>query len=510
MNGKTVQANVHLDTQNQAGPIDRRVFGGFLEHMGRAVYEGIYDPGSVRSDERGFRRDVLEALRPLAMPVMRYPGGNFVSCYDWRDGIGPRESRPRRPDYAWRSIETNQFGVDEFIAWAADLGAQPMLAVNLGTAGTTDAAQLLEYCNLSGGIYWADQRRRNGHAEPYGVKLWCLGNEMDGPWQAGHVPAPVYAQRAQQAALVMKGLDPTIETVLCGSSGRSLDTYMEWDRTALEYCWDHVDYISAHRYSENRRGDSAWFLAEGVEIDRILDDYAALLNYVRAVKKSDKRVYLSFDEWNVWYKAMAMDGAWSQAPHLIEEHYNLEDALVCAQYLTSFLRHADIVKMACLAQIVNVIAPILTRPDGLLIQSIYHPFHLFAQHAQGLSLRPAVSSPTYPAGQRGEAPVLDAAASYDPDAGAATVFLVNRNLAEQLWVTVDVADRRIAHIDGVDVFGGSDVKAANTWEAPDVLVPFRGEAVRCDDGTARVRVPSPGLAVVRMTLDSANYLNQDL
>ncbi|MDB5077192.1 MAG: alpha-N-arabinofuranosidase, partial [Chloroflexi bacterium] len=387
------RATLHLDTQHHVGAIDRRIFSGFLEHLGRAVYEGVYDPGNPLSDARGLRRDVIEALRPFGMPLVRYPGGNFVSCYDWKDGIGPREQRPSRPDYAWRSIESNQFGTDEFMTWCKELDTEPMMAVNLGTAGTTEAAQLLEYCNLVRGTYWADQRIRHGHPEPYGVKLWCLGNEMDGVWQAGHVPADVYAQRASQAGLMMKGLDPTIELVACGSSHNKMRTYMEWDRTVLEYCWEYVDYLSAHRYSENKRNDTAWFLAEGIEIDRTLEDYRALLNYVRAVKKSSKRVYLSFDEWNVWYRARQgddADGHWSTAPHLLEEVYNLEDALVCAQYLTSFLRHADIVKIACIAQIVNTIAPILTRPEGILLQSIYYPFALFSRHAAGHALTPVL------------------------------------------------------------------------------------------------------------------------
>jgi alpha-N-arabinofuranosidase len=437
------------------------------------------------------------------MPVVRYPGGNFVSCYDWKDGVGPRELRPSRPDYAWRSIEMNQFGTDEFMSWCDLLGTQPMLAVNLGTGSTASAAELLEYCNLPGGSYWADKRREHGHAEPYAVKLWCLGNEMDGPWQAGHVPAEVYAQRADQAGAMMKGLDPSIETIVCGSSHRYMPTYMQWDRTVLEYCWDHVDYISAHRYSHNRGGDTAWFLAEGLEIDRILDDYAGLLAYVRGIKKSNKQVFLSFDEWNVWYKDRTENGRWSRAPHLIEEVYNLEDALVCAQYLTSFLRHADTVKIACIAQIVNVIAPILTRRNGLLVQAIYHPFRMMSQWARGEALRPVVSAPTYRAGERGEAPVLDCAASYDPATGSAAVFQVNRNQREDLDVSIGVADRRIAGIAGVEELGGGDVKAANSWDQPYAVTPGKGEAVLGEDGTVRVRVPSPGLAVLRIDVGRA-------
>jgi alpha-N-arabinofuranosidase len=274
---------------------------------------------------------------------------------------------------------------------------------------------------------------------------------------------------------------------------------MEWDRTVLEYCWDHVDYISAHRYSENKRDDSAWYLAEGAEIERILEDYAALLGYVRAVKRSNKRVYLSFDEWNVWYRERSGDGRWQQAPHLLEEHYNLEDALVCAQYLTSFLRHADVVKIACIAQIVNVIAPILTRPDGVLIQSIYYPFALFSRHATGHALTPIVQTPTYSAGERGETPALDAAASYDEQAQTICVFLVNRDQHGELVVDIDVADRQIASVEGVDLLGG-EVKDANTWEEPRRVAPTKGSAQLTEGGAVQVRVPAPGLAVLRATL----------
>jgi len=497
------RARLQLDTQHHVGAVDRRIFSGFLEHLGRAVYEGCYDPDSPLSDERGFRRDVLDVLRPLGMPLVRYPGGNFVSCYDWKDGIGPRDQRPARPDYAWRSVESNHFGTDEFMEWCEDLGTEAMMAVNLGTAGTTEAVQLLEYCNHAAGTYWSDLRAKHGHPDPYNVKLWCLGNEMDGPWQAGHVPAQVYAQRADQAALMMKGIDPRIETIICGSSHNRMPTYMEWDREVLEYCWDKVEYISAHRYSNNYRGDSAWFLAEGIEIDRTLDDYAALLNYVRAVKKSNKRVHLSFDEWNVWYRAREGDhanGHWTRAPHLLEEVYNLEDAIVVAQYLTSFLRHADTVKVACIAQIVNVIAPILTRPDGLLVQSIYHPFQLFSRYSVGNSLTPVIHGPCYQAGDRGEAPVLDAAASHDERSGTVAIFLVNRSQQAELTVDIEIADGKLGRVLDADIMGGGDVKAANTWENPNRVAPTRGSAAVNATGGLSVRVPAPGLAVVRAEL----------
>jgi alpha-N-arabinofuranosidase len=493
-------ATVRLDTAHHVGPIDRRIFGGFLEHLGRAVYSGVYDPASRLSDARGFRQDVLEALRLLRMPIIRYPGGNYVSAYDWKQGIGPKQERPRRPDTAWQSLETNQFGTDEFMAWCSAAQAKPLLAVNLGTAGAVEAAQLVEYCNFPAGTLWSDRRRQHGRAEPYDVMLWGLGNEMDGPWQAGHVPADVYAQRAYQASFLMKGLDPRIETVAAGSSGRDMPTYLQWDRQVLEYCWDTVDYISAHRYSTNYDHDSAWFLAEGVEVDRIIEDYAGLLGYVRGVKKSNKQVYLAFDEYNVWYRArdsQHLEGGWQVAPPLLEELYNLEDALVCAQYLAAFVRRADVVKLACLAQIVNVIAPILTRPDDLLRQTSYHAFALFSQHARGVSLRVLIDAPSYHAGKRGEVPVLDACASYDEHSGQVAVFLVNRDPKQELDVQLEIRDRELRSVLGVDLLGGEDPQAANSWEQPDRVGPRPGQA-ELVEGAVRLRLPAPALAAVRL------------
>lgn len=499
-----MQATIQLDPNFNVGPVDPRLFGSFIEHLGRAVYEGIYDPGNPLSDENGFRRDVIDALKPLRMPLIRYPGGNFVSAYDWRDGVGPRDKRPVRLDYAWHSIEPNTFGTDEFMAWCTAAGTAPMMAVNLGTAGAKEAAALLEYCNLPTGTAWADQRAANGHPQPYAVKLWCLGNEMDGPWQAGHVPADEYARRAQQAGKLMKGLDSSIELIACGSSGRSMPTYLDWDREVLEFCWDEIDYVSAHRYSAPNGHNSAWYLAEGVEIDRVIEDYTALFGYVRGMKRSQKRIYLSFDEWNAWDMSRFpgfYDGAeWQKAPHLLEQVYNLQDALVCAQYLTSFLRHADVVKIACLAQAVNVIAPILTKADGILLQSIYHPFALTAQNARGLSLKPVIDSPCYSADDRTDVPLLDAAATYDPADGQLSVFLVNRSERDDLSVQIKLAGAQTAKILGVDVFSGDDPLQMNTWEQPEALKPRNGQASLNAEGGLQVKVPHLGYVVVRANL----------
>ena len=490
-------ATLFLDTHYHVGPIDSRLFSGFLEHLGRAIYGGVFEPGNPLSDERGFRRDVLDAVRGLRMPLVRYPGGNFVSNYDWRDGVGPRNQRPRRPEFAWKSIEPNTFGTDEFVDWCRAAGTAPMMAINLGTSGAKEAAALLEYCNKPAGTHWADQRVANGRRAPHGIKVWCLGNEMDGPWQAGHVPASEYARRAQQAAALMKGIDPTVQLVACGSSGNSMATYMDWDRQVLEYCWDHVDFISAHRYTGNRKG-TPWYLAESVEIERILADYRAVIGYVRAVKKSPKQVGLSFDEWNVWYRATGCDGGWKVAPPLLEEVYNLEDALVAAMFLNAFVRNADLVKIACLAQIVNVIAPILTRSDGLLIQSIYHPCAAFASHARGHSLCPIITSPMYHAGDRGDVPVLDASVSHDD--GQATAFLVNRSLTAALSVTIKFADRRITSVRSAELLTHRNPKAANTWKHPHIIKPKPLPHATLEAGRLTVRLPPLSFARISLAL----------
>ena len=495
------EAQVDLHTQHRVGAIDERIFSGFLEHMGRAVYEGVFDPGSPLSDERGFRRDVIDALAALRMPMVRYPGGNFVSNYDWRDGVGPLDQRPRRPDFAWRSIETNRFGTDEFMSWCQEVRTEPMMAVNLGTAGPKEAAELLEYCNLPTGTSIADERAANGHPEPYKVKMWCLGNEMDAPWQAGHVSAATYAERASAAGALMKGIDPTIETVACGSSTNWLPTYPEWDRIIVEECWNHIDYISAHHYSRNDDDDTASFLGQGVELDAIITQYRGLLDHVFALKRSFNRVHVSFDEWNVWYREMPTLGDFQEAPHLLEETYNLQDALVCAQYLHAFLRHADVVKVACIAQIVNVIAPILTRPDGLLVQTIYWPFRMLRDAATGDALRVAIRAPEMKTSRRGDIPVIDVAATFDDQTGTGSVSLVNRDANKPVDVQLRISDR-VMTIASATVLHAHP-KAQNDWDSPNTVAPTDLAVFSHDDGTLRFRLPAPAHAVLQLRTSPA-------
>jgi alpha-N-arabinofuranosidase len=490
---------ITLHTRFQIGRVDPRIFGGFLEHMGRAVYQGVYDPPSTCADPDGFRIDVLESLRRLRMTAMRYPGGNFASGYHWLDGVGPSEARPTVRELAWQSIEPNRFGTDEYLKLCRIMGWSPMITVNLGTGTPEEARNWVEYCNCPAGSRYADMRVAHGHAAPYGVRLWCLGNEMDGPWQLGHVPADHYAIRAQQAAKMMKDVDRSVELVACGSCGIGMPTYMEWDHQVLEHLGDLADYISLHRYVGNRDDDTADYLAITNSIDRQIEEMDAACRFIQAKRRSQKRAFLCFDEWNVWYKNMQMDGEGQVAPHLIEEVYNLEDALVVAGFLNSFIRHADVVKIANLAQIVNVIAPILTRGDEMLIQSIFYPFEMYSQRREGVSLRAVVDGPTYVGRTNGRVHTIDASAILEEN--RLHVFATNRSLTDPATVCIRLVDRAIGALDSAELLIGPGPKAANSFERPDVVRSRPFTEVSIAAGEAGVELPPLSVAAITLTTD---------
>jgi alpha-N-arabinofuranosidase len=498
------------------GKVDERVFGGFLEHIGRAVYEGVYEPGSPLADENGFRTDVLDAMRPLGFTAMRYPGGNFVSGYHWEDGVGPKSARPVVRDLAWQSVEPNQFGTDEFLKMSKMMGWTPMMAVNLGTGTPEEARNWVEYCNAPAGTRYSSLRAANGSPEPYDVRLWCLGNEMDGPWQLGHVPADHYAIRAQQAAKLMKDTDPSVETVACGSCGIKMATYMEWDRSVLEYIGPYADYVSLHSYVGNPsmgnyfRGkplsDTANFLAVTNDIDRQIEDMDAVCRVVQARTGAKKRHFLAFDEWNVWYRAVGPEhwnGRGKYAPHLNEEVYNLEDALVVAGYLNSFIRHADVVKIANLAQIVNVLAPIFAYQDRVLLQSIYHPFAMFSQRRDGVSLRPVVKGPGYESPSYGYVDSIDTSAilGETADGGVLHAFLVNRGVTETAEVEINFGGGVIKSAASAELLTGPHAKAENTLADPCVVTSRPFNNIRIHEGRATVQLPPLSVAAISFSVE---------
>lgn len=486
-----------VNSEFQIGQVDSRIFGGFLEHMGRAVYQGVYEPESIHADEDGFRRDVMDALRRLRMTTMRYPGGNFASGYHWMDGIGPKSQRPVRRELAWQSIEPNHFGTDEYMRLCRKMDWTPMLTVNLGTGTPEEARNWVEYCNAAAGTYYANMRAENGNATPYDVNLWCLGNEMDGPWQLGHVPAEQYAIRAQQAAHMMKSVDPAIELVVCGSCSIDLKTYMEWDRQVLEHIEALADYISLHRYVGNKSGNTEDFLAVTASIDKQIEEMDAVCRYVQAKNRSARRPYLCFDEWNVWYKNMQTDGTGKFAPHLIEEVYNLEDALVVAGFLNSFIRHADVVKIANIAQIVNVIAPLQTRADDLLVQTIFYPFEMYSRRREGIALRVVTKGPEYFAPSYGATPVIDSSAILNGN--HLHVFATNRSLTETACVEVHLTDSQLKSLENGELLTGPSANAANSFEQPHLIQPKPFMNVTLADGVARFDLPPLSLAALTFT-----------
>jgi alpha-L-arabinofuranosidase len=494
-------ATVTLNTEDVVGEISPNIFGSFVEHLGRCVYEGIYDPQSPLADKNGFRTDVLAALREMRIPVMRYPGGNFVSGYDWRDGVGPRESRPRRRELAWSSIETNQFGTNEFITFCRTLGCEPMLGMNFGTGTIQDASDYVEYCNAPAGTKWSDLRKSHGFAEPHNVKYWCLGNEMDGPWQIGHMTAVDYARKALEAAKMMKTQDHSIKTIVCGSSGPFMKTFPDWDRTALETCWSHADYLSLHNYATNWENDTPGFLAYSVEFERHIDTLETILRETKQKVGGKHDIYLSQDEWNVWYKDRHGNGNWQVAPHLCEEPYNLEDALVVAQWMNVFLRKCHVVKMACLAQVVNVIAPLKTHGEKLLKESTYFPFVWYANAARGVAIKPTIDAPPFKTKRFGDVPTIDAAATIDHASGKAAVFIVHRNSTETLKTEIAFTGPKIPTkvLDAVQIWG-LDPKAGNTFDRPEVIVPRRVGAMPLNDGRFPIKLPPLSVTVVHLAV----------
>jgi alpha-N-arabinofuranosidase len=498
----SLNASLTLTPSRKISDIDSRLYGSFIEHLGRAVYTGIYEPGHPTAGEDGFRRDVIELIRDLGVTVVRYPGGNFVSGYHWEDGIGSKDRRPTRLDLAWFTLENNQFGTDEFMHWCEQAHTAPMMAVNLGTRGIDAARNLVEYCNFPGGTYWSDLRKANGSAEPYGVKLWCLGNEMDGPWQIGAKTAEEYGRLACETAKTMKWIDPTIELVACGSSGSGMATFGAWEETVLMHTYEHVDYISLHTYYGNRDDDTPNFLARSLDMDRFIASVAATCDHVQARKRGKKQINLSFDEWNVWFHSNTNDQSipkWTIARPLLEDVYTLEDALVVGCMLITLLRHADRVKVACLAQLVNVIAPIMTEAGGpAWRQTIFYPFLHAARYGRGQALDVEVVSPAYPNQQFDQVPYLEAVATFDPEEESATLFAVNRSLDLPLQLEADTRDlagyKVIEHL----ILTGSDKMAANSKAHPDAVVPHAGGDARIDSGCLTATLPPMSWNVVRL------------
>ena len=491
-----MDASLTLLKDVSVGPVADSLFGSFVEHLGRAVYTGIYEPGHPTADEQGFRRDVLDLVRELRVPLVRYPGGNFLSGYDWRDGIGPREKRPVRLDRAWHTVETNQVGIDEFCDWARKAGAEVMAGVNMGTGTPQDAADLVEYCNHPGGTAWSDLRIRNGHRKPHAIKRWCVGNEMDGDWQIGHLDADSYGKKAREAMKLMRWTDDKVELVVCGSASPAMPTWPEWDRVVLEHTYDLADCLSIHRYYENT-GDADSFLSSFRDMDRFIETSAATCDYVKAKVRSKKTVMLSFDEWNIWYQSRQAPHPWETAPRLLEDNYSLLDALAFGGLAISLLNHADRVKIACLAQLVNVIAPIVTEPGGpAWRQTIFYPFRDVSLLGRGTALRPLAKAPARETAW-GDAPTVAFAAVHDEAAGAVTVFALNADRAKPARASIDLSSFGASSMESRTELAGPDLGAANSAAKPDAVRPAAVRVARGDAGRYAVTLKPASWNVLR-------------
>ncbi len=495
------KAQVVIDKEYIVGKTDPRIFGSFIEHLGRAVYEGIYQPGSALADEQGFRKDTLELIKELKVPIVRYPGGNFVSGYRWEDGVGPKELRPVRPELAWQVLETNQFGLNEFADWAQKAGCEIMMAVNLGTRGILEAKELLEYCNLSGATYLSELRKKHGYEKPHGIKTWCLGNEMDGPWQIGHKTAREYGRLADETAKVMKTLDPSIELVACGSSNSQMPTFGDWEREVLEECYDSVDYISMHQYY-GKHGDSTEdFLASSVDMDQFIHTVESICDAVQGKKHGTKQIQISFDEWNVWYHSNEADKKlekWSSHPHQLEDIYNMEDALLVGSMLITLLRHADRVRIACLAQLVNVIAPIMTSDTGAYRQTIFYPFLHASTYGRGTVLHTLVKSPVYES-VYGDAPYLDCVMINQEEQNELVLLAVNKDLKEDMEITCDLRQFASCQVKEHIILQDEDLQAVNSEEMPDRILPTAGTDAKIENGVLTARLQHQSWNVIRMS-----------
>lgn len=495
------EAKLIIDKDFVIGSVDKRIYGSFIEHLGRAVYDGIYQPDSPFSDEQGFRKDTMELVNELNVPIVRYPGGNFVSGFCWEDSVGPKEERPSRVDLAWHVIETNQFGLNEFCDWTKKSNSDVMMAVNLGTRGTEEALNLLEYCNFKSGTKYSELRKSHGYNEPHKIKTWCLGNEMDGPWQICHKSASEYARLATETAKAMKELDSDIELVACGSSHSQMPSFGEWEATVLEEGYDFIDYISMHQYYGNQDNDTPSFLANSIDLDRFISSVIAVCDYVKGKKHSDKTINISLDEWNVWYHSFDQDKKlekWVQNPHQLEDVYNFEDALLVGSMLITILRHADRIKIACLAQLVNVIAPIMTSDTGAWRQTIFYPFYHCSTFGRGTVLNTLVISPTYNCKKYGDVPCIDSVVVVNDDKDELVVFAVNKDLVEAVTISMELKQFKDFKVCEHIVLHHDDVKAVNTESNPWEVIPVKETNSSVSEGVLTTNLKCKSWNVIRL------------
>src|SRR5665213_1116709 len=501
-----MKATVTAHKDYTISKIDDRVYSAFLEHLGRAIYTGIYEPEHPTADKNGMRGDVVKLVKELNIPFVRYPGGNFVSAYNWEDGIGPKDKRPVRLDLAWHTSDSNQVGVHEFSDWCDAVNTKMMLTINLGSRGLDEARNYVEYVNGPTGSYWGDLRKKNGRAKPFDVKLWCLGNEMDGPWQVGHKTAEEYGRLANETAKALRAFDKSLELIVCGSSNSDMKTYPEWERIVLEHTYESVDHISLHMYFANRAKNTENYLALNHKLDNYIATVASTINVVKANKRSKHKVSISFDEWNVWYHSNAQDKdilggnkGWPHAPRLLEDAYNFEDVLQVGCILNTFIRRSYVVKIACIAQLVNVIAPIMTEPNGAAWrQTIYYPYYFASNYGRGVALQLSVKCPGYDADVADNVSYIDIAGVHNDEERTLAFFVINRHANEILNVAIDLLGFGAATIIDHQVMTHTSLEAINSLAQQSNVTPAKGKGAKVADGSVHLNLPPHSYQMLRL------------
>jgi alpha-N-arabinofuranosidase len=489
-----LRARVKIDTERVIGEIDPLIYGNFIEHLGRCIEGGVFEENSPLSDKKGYRRDVFEAVKKLNVTLLRWPGGNFASNYHWRDGIGPRDQRPRRLEMAWGTVESNRFGTHEFLEYAEMLKTEPYICVNLGTGSWVDAQQWVEYACSSQDTAMTRLRKQNGRSDPWKVTYWGLGNEMDGPWQMGHRSADEYGKFALEAAKLMRWTDPNIKLIAAGSShyAQGID-WIGWNRTVLDHLKRHIDYLAVHRYVGNAENNYEEFLASSMDLDDRTRTTEGVIRSALSDEPQRRKIYIAWDEYNVWYRAR---GASQRGRRILEERYNLEDALVVATFLNSFVNHAHIVKMANMAQLVNVIAPIFTNEKAMFLQTIFYPLELFANNTRGKALSVFVDSPVYKTRRFDGVPYLDTSASFEN--GTLVMNVVNRHRDQAVETEIETQDKQFSGRIEVAEVNGPDIKAENDFGVTRVQTTHR--SVSADGRKLRYRFPAHSFTMLKAKL----------
>ena len=495
------KANIKISAETKA-QVNPKIFGSFVEHMGRCVYGGIYEPGSEFANEDGFRVDVLELAKEMGVTSIRYPGGNFVSGYLWEDGVGPKDERPKRLDLAWRSVETNQFGLNEFMKWIAHLGAEPIMAINLGTRGVLEAAQLVEYTNYPSGTEFSDWRIQHGVESPHQIKTWCLGNELDGPWQIGHKSAEDYGKLAKETAKAIRLVDSDVKLVACGSSFEEMPTFGDWEETVLRHTFDEVENISMHAYYEKYGDDSLSFLASSARMDRFIKGVIERADKIAKEKNSDKKIMISFDEWNVWYQErfQGVDKLeFQEAPRLIEDDFTVEDAVVVGSLLMTLIKNSERVDMACQAQLANVIGPIRTEPgQKAWRQTSFYPFALTSKYGRGEVIDLQIDSRTQDSKLFENLPMVDAVATRTDN--ELSLFLLNRETEDSTELNIKFDGLEIAEFIEGHLVGGENLALANTKESPDAYAPTTISPESLNMNNVGVVLPKVSWSLLRFKL----------